>query len=166
MGRAQKEKTIDGHKWTVNQLPARQANRYKARILKMIGPAIGDIMPVLGGLDVDGDDALAALALLRPVMATLAKHIDPDILTDTMVDLMEGCVREDDHGHQETMTPEVFDDVFAGNDSELYQALWFIIQVNYPDFIGWVGSHLTGLHPKASEQETQEKQPPAPATLK
>ena len=166
MGRAQKDKAIDGHKWTVNQLPARQANRYKARILKMIGPAIGDIMPVLGGLDVDGDDAVAALALLQPVMATLAKHIDPDILTDTMVDLMEGSVREDDKGIAETMTPELFDDVFAGNDSELYQALWFIIQVNYPDFIGWVGSRLTGLHPKDSQAETPEKPQPAPMTSK
>ncbi len=153
MGLDQKTKEIAGHAWVVTQFPARPANKYKARLVKMIGPAVAELLPALGGLGKDkGDDDLdgeAMLAIAPAVMSRIAQHVDEDVLVDTMVELMALSTRD---GQQ--VTPELFDIEFAGNDNELYQALWFIIQVNYPDFTGWVESRLTGLHPMTSPKES------------
>jgi hypothetical protein len=69
-----------------------------------------------------------------------------------MVELMAQSTRDG-----RAMTPELFDQEFAGNDLELYQALWFILSVNYPDFTVWVESRITGLRPKDSESQKTQK---------
>ncbi len=158
MGLDQKTKVIDGHTWVVTQFPARPGNKYKARLVKMIGPAISELLPAIGSLkdaakgDTSPDMDAAMIAAIPQVMSRLAQHVDEDVLVDTMVDLMAMSTRD-----SVAVTPELFDIEFAGNDSELYQALWFILQVNYPDFIEMVGSRLTGLHLKVSPQENPEK---------
>ncbi|MCK5642496.1 MAG: hypothetical protein KAJ19_16940 [Gammaproteobacteria bacterium] len=169
MGLKQEVKMICGHEWTVNQFPARAANRYKARIIKMVGPAITELLPALGsiGAVLKGEiDEMAMIAAIPKLASQLARHVDEDVLVDTMVDLMATSVRKDDRGIQESVTPEAFDIIFAGNDLELYQALWFILEVNYADFIGWVRGQVTGRSLEASPRETPEKPQPAPETSK
>ena len=155
MGLDQKTKTIAGHVWVVTQFPARPANKYKARILKMVGPAVSELLPAIGSIPdvVDGKISEMAMISAIPKLASqLAQHVDEDVLVDTMVALMAMSTRD-----TVAVTPELFDIEFAGNDLELYQALWFILQVNYPDFIEWVQSLITGFHPKASVKESPEK---------
>lgn len=169
MGLDQQTKVICGHAWTVNQFPARQGNRYKARILKMVGPALAELLPAIGSLPavIKGDlSEMAMIAAIPKLAARLAQHVDEDVLVDTMVDLMSKSVRADDKGIQESVTPDAFDIIFAGNDLELYQALWFILQVNYPDFIAGVQSLATGLHPQDSPKESPEKPQPSSAISK
>lgn len=157
-------KTIEGHAWVVTPFPGRPANKYKTRLLKMIGPALAELLPAIGSLsdaaegNVNEADMVAAIP---KVIASLAQHVDEDLLVNTMVELMAMSTRDG-----VTVTGEVFDIEFAGNDLELYQVLWFILQVNYPDFIEWVVGRLTGRHPKASEPATQQTPTPTGATSK
>jgi hypothetical protein len=160
MGLDQKTRKIEGHEWVVTQFAARPANKYKMRLARMIGPAITELLPAIGSFatlaktakgNSDGAE-LAIIAALPKVASALAKHVDEDVLVDTMVELMAQSTRDG-----QAMTPDLFDQEFAGNDLELYQALWFILSVNYPDFTVWVESRITGLRPKDSESQKTQK---------
>lgn len=161
MGLDKKTKEIEGHAWVVTQFAARPANKYKVRLVKMAGPAIAELLPAISGLGDDDVDGAAMLAIAPAFMSRIAQHVDEDVFVNTMVELMAFSTRDD-----VAITEEVFDIVFAGNDKELLQALWFIIQVNYPDFTAWVESRITGLRPKASLQESPEKPQPKSETSK
>ena len=157
---------IEGHTWVVTPFPGRPANKYKARLLKMIGPALSELLPAIGSLadavkgkgDVNPD---AMIAMLPRVVASLANHVDEDLFVDTQVELMSQSTRD---GQQ--VTPELFDIEFVGNDLELYQALWFILEVNYPDFIGWVRDRIIGPDPQDSPEASPEKKQPSSTTSK
>ena len=148
MGLDKQTLEIEGHTWVVRQFPARPANRYKVRLAKMVGPALSELLPALGTLKGKGkdkgkgDECLGIdLELIPKVVSSIAQHVDEDVFVDTLVELMSFATRDDTE-----ITPEYFDIIFAGNDSELYQAIWFILKVNYADFIEMVETAATGLH--------------------
>ena len=154
MGLDQQTQDIDGHKWTVTQFPARAATKFKVRIAKMIGPAIGELIPAFGAMKPDvekSDDAGIELAMIPKVLARIAENVDEDVFVDTLVELMSMSTRDDTQ-----ITEEYFDIEFAGNDAELYKAIWFILKVNYSDFISMVETAVasTGLRQMVSKPET------------
>ncbi len=156
-------KEIEGHTWVVTPFPGRPANKYKMRLLKMVGPALSELLPAIGNLiDVAKSakdkkskepevDEKAILDALPKVVSTLAKHCDEDLLVNTMVELMAQSTRDGT-----TMDGDQFDIVFAGNDVEQLHALWFILNVNYPDFLGWAQARITGLRPQVSPETSPE----------
>jgi hypothetical protein len=164
--------TINEHKWTVTPFPARPAIRYKVRLAKMVGPAIGELIPALGNVplidqesdnrddgqrEADADDHIGIdLALIPKAISSMAEHVDEDMFVDTLVELMSMSTRDDTQ-----ITPEQFDIIFAGNDAELYKAIWFILKVNYSDFIGMVETAIasTGLRRMASTPAVQKTPP-------
>ena len=164
MGLAEPQtKTIEGHAWVVTPFPGRPANKYKARLLKMVGPALSELLPAIGSLAdaVKGKgsvDADTMISMIPRVVASLANHIDEDLFVDTQVELMSQSTRDG-----KVMDADAFDLVFVGNDLELYQALWFILEVNYPDFIGWVRGRITGQDPQDSAPESPAKTRPSSA---
>ena len=152
-------KTIEGHTWVVTPFPGRPANKYKARLVKMVGPAIAELVPALLPVLDRLQDKKGKLAnvldlpvdwgVVPKIASTLAQHVDEDVLVDTQVELMAMSTRDGS-----PMTPEQFDIVFAGNDLEMYKALWFILQVNYPDFLSWAEGRVTGLSLTESPTES------------
>ena len=151
MGLKQETQEIDGHTWTVTQFPARAGNKYKVRLAKMVGPGVAELLPALGTMKeivakgskgAKGSEDLALgidMAMIPNVVARIAQHVDEDVFANTLVELMAFATRDDTQ-----ITPEHFDLVFAGNDSELYKAIWFILKVNYSDFIEWLRMVATG----------------------
>jgi hypothetical protein len=164
MGLDQQTQEIDGHKWTVTQFPARPGNKYKVRLAKMVGPGVAELLPALGTMKEivakgakgsEGLDLGIDLAMVPNVVARIAQHVDEDLFVDTLVELMAFSTRDDTQ-----ITPEHFDLVFAGNDSELYKAIWFILKVNYSDFIEWLRMAATG-YLQMVRTELPQKTPPS-----
>lgn len=163
--------TIDGHVWVVTPFPGRPSNKYKWRLMTMVGPALSELLPALwpvigalqetGGKPVNILDMKIDLSVIPKVVSSLAQHVAEDKLVDTMVELMAMSTRD-----STPMDEVAFDRIFAGNDLELYQALWFIIRTNWPDFLKWVQERATGLSPKALPPATPQKPQPANATSK
>lgn len=151
MGLDPKTETIDGHKWTVCPFPARRAIQLKVRLAKVAGPAIGELIPALGGLGKDGKsegdpeaDVDAALSALRPAIEALAANLNEEAFVQTILDLMELSSRDDT-----AITEAYFDAEFAGNFGEMYKALGFILKVNYSDFFKGLGASGIGRSLKA-----------------
>lgn len=160
-------KEIKGHAWVVTPFPGRQSNEYKWTLGKIVGPALAElapwILPIMRAdkaldniLDMDID-----FGVIPTVVATLMKHVEPKPLVQLMIDLMAQSTRDGN-----PVDEALFDREFAGNDGELFRALYFIIETNWPDFTGWVGKALTGLHPIASPPEIQKKPQPSSGNSK
>jgi len=156
--------TIDGHKWTVCPFPARRAIQLKVRLAKAVGPAIAELLPALGampgGKDADkgadkdapkdADKGLGLdLSVMPKVISALASNLGEEESVQTILDLMALSSRDDT-----AISPDHFDNVFAGNYGEMYKALWFILKVNYADFIKGVGGSAIGSRLKALTKET------------
>lgn len=164
-------KTIAGQEWAVTPFPGRQSTEYKWALGKIVTPALSQlapwIMPVMQAMQ-SGKGALdnildmdIDLDVIPKVVATLMEHVAPKPMVQMMIDLMAHSTRDG-----VPVDEALFDREFAGNDGELYRALHFIVEVNWPDFTGWVGKTLTGLHPEMEKTEGSKKTLPSSAKSK
>ena len=152
MGLDKQTLDINGHRWVVRPFPARKALGLKMRLAKAVGPAIAELLPALGTMQAGSADADALgidLAMLPRAVNALAANLGEDAFVDTIVELMSMASRDDTE-----ITPEYFDTTFAGNYGEMYRAIWFVLKVNYSDFIGMVGNSGIGARLKALQPET------------
>lgn len=132
MARAQKEKTIDGLTFTVQQLPAMRSLKLMHRLGKTIGPALlkslsgapsGATVKV-GNINV-ADMADGVALLFDRLSADDAESIVRELFETTMVT---------ENGQTFQLMP-VFDNVLAGKMSTLFKAVRFALEVNYQDFL-------------------------------
>lgn len=167
MGLTPQTEMIDGHKWTVCPFPARRAIQLKVRLAKVLGPAIGELIPALGEVGKsdkgngddkgeDGDNAEAntdaALSALPNAINALAANLSEEAFVQTILDLMELSSRD-----EAAITDAYFDAEFAGNFGEMYKALGFILKVNYADFFKGLGASGIGRSLKAFMPKTPQK---------
>lgn len=128
-----KEKQIQGAIYSVTQLPARRALRLKAKLLRLFGPALaqlllpGSAQENMTGLPFTKTEAVKAVE-------SLIAQLDDKTFEGLVLELCQG-VRKD--GME--LTESVIDIEFAGDLGTLMQVLWFVIDCNFGSFFGESG---------------------------
>lgn len=121
MPREAKKKSINGHEWEVYPWDGMHGLRMQARLSKVIGPVIGQV--VGSGKDIMDADVEA-------IANTLIDRIDND--TPQLIrDMLYGAFV----GGKDISQDRVFNEHFAANFAELYKGLVFILEVNFGDFL-------------------------------
>ena len=133
MARAQKEKTIDGLTFTVQQLPAMRALKLMHKLAKTIGPAM---LKALSGAPSTGAPIKVGninVAELADGVALLFDRLSEADVESIMRELFETTMVTE-NGQTFQLMP-VFDNVLAGKMSTLFKAVQFALEVNYRDFL-------------------------------
>lgn len=120
------EKTINGSTYTVTQLPARRALKLKARLLKVFGPSLAQ-MVFASNNAFDQENVVKAMALL-------VDHLDDQTFEKLTVELLQGVRKQ---GIE--LTDGVIDSEFAGDLGTLFLVLWFVLEANYGSFFAMSG---------------------------
>jgi hypothetical protein len=117
-----KEKTINGVTYMVTQFPARRALKIQAKLIKLLAPlffAKDDL------LDKEVNDPKVMRAA-----SGLLDRLDEDYVVNLVMELLVSTRREG-----KEITDGVFDTVYAGNFGELFDALVFVMEVNFKSFL-------------------------------
>ncbi len=140
---------IDGHSVEVTPFPARPALLYKYKLLQLLGGPLIDLIkgPIAGLLKrvkpgtAVSREQLAGFLDLDLKLDGLTSHIfdtlDPEKSTELIFDMC-ACVRFDNH----EMTETFINATFASSLSKLYRIFFFVLEVNYKDFLELLG--ITG----------------------
>lgn len=119
------ERTIDGKKVVVTQLPARKSIAQKIKLFRIFGPAFGKIMEGSGNvLDKEIDFADVIQKLFQNIDENSFIPLVQDLFITTTVDGMQ--VNKDTE----------FDLVFSENLMLVYKVIGFTLEVNYKSFLG------------------------------
>ena len=113
-----KEKEIDGAKYTVTQMTARRALQMQAKIMKLIGPSIGEAISASGGE-----------ASFGKAIGTLAATLDEKTFDSFILELLNGVRKNGMELKESTIDLE-----FAGALNTLFKVLAFVLEANYADF--------------------------------
>lgn len=113
-----KTKTIAGAKYDVTQMTARAAIRMQARLIKFLGPSVGEFF---GCKD-------ANLAISKAIRA-LATTMNDNEFDSLVMDLMQYVRKE---GYE--LTAATIDFEFAGQLNTLFEVVAFVLEANYSDF--------------------------------
>lgn len=140
------EKQIGEARYQTTTFPGRAGLRLQARVARALGPVLGGLLPAgkadsIMDLDVDIGGAIKGLASL-----------DPDEFAKLAEDLLQSTRR-----NNQELKPEIIDGEFSGNYGELYQALAWVIDVNFGQLFGAGG--IGGLAARAQEAMNRQKPP-------
>ena len=137
----QKEKIIDDLKFMVSPFPAGEAIRLQAYLMKLLGPAFARMVGAIksgslsGMLDqeIDGEAAADALRMLFSVL-------DEDTLMALIQRLLKNVICDFPTAEGKVLFDftSKFDErltiVFQGKLLTIYKVMFFVLEVNYPDF--------------------------------
>lgn len=145
-----KEKIIEGAKYYVSQFPARRALKLKTKLIKLLAPSLFTAAGNYKGgniLDADlGSDTLGK------AVSMLVERLDENDLESLIMELLCMTRREG-----KEITEQYFDMVYAGNFSELYKALYFILEVNFGSFFQEIGIGVKNMPvPNQEDQKNLE----------
>lgn len=123
------QKVIDGSVYTATQFPARYALRLKAKLIKIFGSPLTQILfpegkPLENILDYElkKDDIVKAIPLLF-------ENLDEKTFDSLIIEILSGVRKE---GVE--LTANVIDLEFSGELHTLYKVIWFVIELNYGSF--------------------------------
>ena len=126
-----KKKIIDGSEFMVRQYGARLGGRIKIRIAKLVGPALATMMDAKK----DQQSTNVQPEILEKALTTFMEGLSAEDYDSLIMQMIPGYVWKD----EKEITEKTFDSEFAGNYSTLYKLLWFILEVNYGDFLELIG---------------------------
>lgn len=153
MARQAETRAIDDLEVTVQQLPARRAERVFHRLMAAVGPALGAAAANLGQggsvLDVDVDLGAAIKVLFDRLTWQEIEAIQKELLETAIVKV----------GDQTAKLMDVVDDVLAGKVGTLLKITAFAIEVNFRDLFR-MASSADGLLAKV-RRSTSPKMSPA-----
>ena len=125
MARDAQRKVINGHEWEVYPWDAMHGLKMQARLAPVVKSALG----AAEGSDLMDMD-------VSKVVDGLLGAIDDESTPKLIRDMMHG-VRVDG---QDLSMDRPFNQHFAANYGELYQGLWFVLEVNLGDVFTMAGS--------------------------
>lgn len=127
-----KEREIDGHKVTVTQWPARKALTTKLKLVRAIGPSLGEI---IGGMKGTEESVLESDLDLSKVTAALEKLLSAldEATFMSLIKIFMSGVRVDE---VDMSNDKEFDMMFTSKLDLLYKVIWFVLEVNYGSFFG------------------------------
>jgi hypothetical protein len=145
---AAKEKEIDGLKVVVTQWPARKALTTKLKLIRIIGPGLGELV---GGFKGKGEGLASALdsdmnmERFTPALEKLLSALSEEMFMSLVITLMSS-VRVND---VDMSSEKEFNMQFAGSLESFYKIVWFVLEVNYGSFFGESGiGNLKGMMEK------------------
>lgn len=130
-------RTIDGMSVATTQLPAEAALELFARVGKLIGPALMQLVVTVAGAKGEDDGAEDDLlntrdvVALAPVAAAFFGAIAPGDLTRLKNDLLAATLID---GGPAVGPGSGFDLKFQGRILTLFRVMVFVLRVNYSDF--------------------------------
>tara|TARA_R110000744_G_C19249323_1_gene550096 strand:+ start:31 stop:465 length:435 start_codon:yes stop_codon:yes gene_type:complete len=127
---------IEGTEYVCTQFPAIQSMKFKLKVLKVLGPVISEIIPMLGKKD-NGDQ----LTSISGAIEKLFNVSSPDEIIDLMVEMLTtGNTKRDG----QRLTVSLFEQTYSGDTMlEAYKAFAFVLKVNYKGFFkGQKGKEL------------------------
>jgi hypothetical protein len=131
-----KEKSIDGHKVTVSQWPARKALAIKLKLIRAVGPSLGELVSSARGDNLNAAlDSNMNMDRLGSALERLLGALDEVTFMALTSDLMSG-VRVDD---LEMADDNNFNATFTGHLETFYKIVWFVLEVNFGSFFGESG---------------------------
>ena len=118
-----KQHTIEirEHKYAYTQLPATESLKLKFRLAGIFGGALNDLMAGLGRSEKE------QLSAFSGALETVFKGADSDGMVELIKYILSPAFRDGER--------LVFDDVYTNNFSEMYEALFWVLTVEYGDFI-------------------------------
>lgn len=124
-----KNKTINGHEYTVTQFPAMHGLRMAVRLFKVVGPGLGKALSAGSLTDLMSKDL--GDGSLGDAISALVGNLDADGTPQMILDLLSST-----HRDRREMTQNEFNTAYAANYGELIEALKFVLEVNYGGFFG------------------------------
>lgn len=134
------ERTIGEHRYRITQVPSKIGRRLLARLFKLFGAGLDD---VLGQAVATGKVPKVATAGLAGVLVGLARTLteeDVDYFCDTLAEYTQVNVG----GDKWVPLPGIFDVHFAGNYGGMLGWLQAALEVNFGTFIDGLGSATAG----------------------
>lgn len=127
-----KDKEIDGHKVTVTQWPARKALTVKLRLVRAIGPGLGEIIGGMKGTEESVLDSDMDLSKVTTALEKLLSALDEATFM-ALIKTLISSVRVDE---VDMSNEKEFDMMFTSKLELLYKVIWFVLEVNYGSFFG------------------------------
>jgi len=133
-----RNKTIDGHQVMVTQYPGTTSLTNKVRILKLLGPGVGETLSKVSPEEATAGVASSKLEIFIQVLGNVCGTLDPDKFTEFVLELLIGTRIKvgGTSGDYQEITREIFDLEFAGQLLLMYKILFFVLEVNYGNFFG------------------------------
>ena len=131
------EKNINGHHYSVSTYPATEALKIKYKLLSFIQPILSDLLVANFG-DVDIKDLskedlmLLVVTALRQLLTQLGADDDKKI--NSLLDLIHRIFSTTKCDGQDLSNKVIFDNIFANNFVEMYDAIYLILTINFKGF--------------------------------
>ncbi len=143
-------KEIKGNVFQVAPFMAIEALRLKAYLLKLFGPAIGELAGLAKGIQqgqcVDNImDVNISADVVSGAIQKLVESLDEDTFVALLKRLFQNITVTYKGGAKEQVLAfggdfdTVFNLVFAQNTLSVYPLIKFVLEVNYPDFFTMIG---------------------------
>lgn len=119
---------INDIEYTCTQYPAIQSMKYKLKVLKILGPVIGEIIPIITNKKDDENQ----LDIISGAIEKLFQSASPDQIVDLIVEMLTTGNTKRDGAR---MTMSLFEQTYSGDTMlEAYKAFAFVLRVNYKGF--------------------------------
>jgi len=162
-----KQKEIDGMTFSVVKFTSIEALRLKPYLLRLFGPALGQLVNAVGGITqaksfdslvVDG----SAIAL---AIEKLAAELTEDEFEQLIKRLLKNvtCTKRGPDGQTLTFVlggnfESAMDNVFQGHLFTVYPVIFFVLESNYPDFFGKAASFGRQIRTMLSSRKADESE--------
>lgn len=132
MGRVTKQVSIDGKMYSITPWSGTKAARMLAKLVKLLGPALGTLMSSAGSLK-GLLDAKTSDVNFSAVFMSLADRLD-----DSSFDLLLKEILEGVHEGPKAVADD-FDSRFSGDIMTSFKLVKAALEVNYGDFLSVIG---------------------------
>lgn len=132
MSRKISQVTIDGKTYSVTPWSGTKGARMLAKLVKLLGPALGKLMS--SGGSINGLlDSKAADIDFAGVFVSLAERIDDTTFDSLIKEILEGV-----HEGPRAVADD-FDSRFSGESLLMFKLVKAALEVNYGDFLSVIG---------------------------
>ena len=142
------DKIVDGNEITIVQFSGSRGILIKARLVKLIMPAIG------AAIDIKNPKAVASLlnqeVNLSNGFTKLAESLDPEQFLNLLLDLLAGVYIKG-----QSIDKKMFDDMFVGNYNLAYKYAFEVIKANNFFDFGDIGSKIASLLTQVSPEKSK-----------
>lgn len=145
------KKIIDDSEYTVSQFTGREAFKIKLKLVKILAPIISSL---ISNFDAKGKPILDSEIDFSKIGESISSLMNT-MSEDEMIDFILRMLKNTRKDNLE-ITEQIFDVCFAGNLTTIYKVIYFVIQVNYPDFFQ-AGASIGNLTEKFQNQVLKNK---------
>lgn len=125
-------KSINGHKWEVTPYPGMYGLKIQSRIIPFLKGISGIVNGVLKS---KSNNVLETDIDIGSLVESIISNIDEEKTPTLIKDILFGA-RVDG---RDVYSDKAFNEIFSANYAELYQGLYFVLQVNFGEVFQMAG---------------------------